>query len=50
MRTNIVIDDQPVFQAMEYTKVKTQKEVIALALQELAESRKRGYSGSAFSL
>ncbi|MCX5899694.1 MAG: type II toxin-antitoxin system VapB family antitoxin [Proteobacteria bacterium] len=41
MRTNIVLDDQLVSQAMKYTRAKTKKEVIALALQELVESRKR---------
>ena len=41
MRTNIVLDDQLVAQAMKYTKIKTKKEVIALALRELVESRKR---------
>jgi len=41
MRTNIVLDDHLVSQAMKYTKAKTKKEVIALALRELVESRQR---------
>lgn len=41
MRTNIVLDDQLVAQAMKYTKAKTKKELVALALQELVESRRR---------
>jgi len=41
MRTNIVLDDQLVAQAMECTKAKTKKELIALALHELVESRTR---------
>jgi Arc/MetJ family transcription regulator len=41
MRTNIVLDDQLVAQAMKCTKAKTKKDVIALALHELVESRGR---------
>ena len=41
MRTNIVLDDHLVAQAMKCTKAKTKKELIALALHELVESRRR---------
>ena len=41
MRTNIVLDDQLVAEAMQLTQVKTKREVVDLALRELVASRKR---------
>ena len=41
MRTNIDLDDQLVNEAMTLTGIKTKKEVVNLALQELVRSRKK---------
>ena len=41
MRTNLVLDDQLVTEAMQLTQVKTKREVVDLALRELVASRKR---------
>ncbi len=41
MRTNIVIDDHLVNEAFRLTKLKTKKELINTALQELIENRKK---------
>lgn len=39
MRTNIVIDDKTMKEAMKLTKLKTKREVVDLALRELVQSR-----------
>jgi len=36
MRTNIVIDDALIAKAMNYTKLRTKKEVVHFALEEIA--------------
>ena len=41
MRTNIDLDDQLVKEAMTLTGVRTKKEVVHLALQELVRARKK---------
>jgi len=41
MRTNIVIDDALLEEAFKYTDVKTKKDVIHLALQELVDNHKK---------
>lgn len=41
MRTNIVIDDKLVAEAMKLSKAKTKREVVDLALRELVAHRKR---------
>jgi Arc/MetJ family transcription regulator len=41
MRTNIVIDDTLLAEALKYTDLKTKKEVVHLALQELVTNHKR---------
>jgi len=41
MRTNININDDLVNEAFKYTKAKTKKELIDIALRELVENRKR---------
>jgi len=41
MRTNIVLDDSLVKQALRLSRVKTKKEVVNQALKEFVESRKR---------
>nr|NJM01452.1 type II toxin-antitoxin system VapB family antitoxin [Desulfobacula sp.] len=41
MRTNIVLDDSLVNEAILLSGVKTKKDVISLALQEFVMSRKR---------
>ena len=41
MRTNIVLDDQLVDEALQVTGARTKKEVVHLALQELVRSRKK---------
>ena len=41
MRTNIVIDDDLVRQAMELTGARTKREVVHVALSSLIERRKR---------
>lgn len=41
MRTNIVLDDSLVKEALSLSDVKTKKDLISLALQEFVMSRKR---------
>ncbi len=41
MRTNIVLDDDLIDEAIEITGARTKKEVVHLALQELVRSRKK---------
>ena len=41
MRTNVVLDDDLIDEAMKLTGIKTKKEVISYALQEVVASRKR---------
>jgi Arc/MetJ family transcription regulator len=41
MRTNIVLDDSLVKQALRLSRVKTKKEVVNQALKEFVENRKR---------
>jgi Arc/MetJ family transcription regulator len=41
MRTNIVIDNELVKEAMELTGIKTKRELVNLALQELVVNRKQ---------
>lgn len=41
MRTNIVLDDKLISEAMRATKAKTKKDVVDLALRELVATRKR---------
>ena len=41
MRTNIVLDDNLVQEAMRLSGVKTKKEVVSLALQEFVINKKR---------
>jgi len=41
MRTNIVLDDALVDEAMKLTGASTKKEVVHLALEELIRSRKK---------
>lgn len=41
MRTNIVLDDELVEEALEVTGVRTKKEVVHLALEELVRSRRK---------
>ena len=41
MRTNVVLDDDLVKEAIRLSGKKTKKEVISFALQELVASRKR---------
>ncbi len=41
MRTNVVLDDNLINEAMKLTGVKTKKDVISFALQELVNSVKR---------
>lgn len=41
MRTNVVIDDQLLQEAFSLTKLKTKKELIKTALEELIENRKK---------
>ena len=41
MRTNIVIDDELAKEAMALTGIKTKRELVNLALQELIENRKQ---------
>lgn len=41
MRTNIVLDDELVEEALAVTGARTKKEVVHLALQELVRSRKK---------
>jgi Arc/MetJ family transcription regulator len=41
MRTNVVLDDQLVAEALKSSGLKTKKDVIHLALKEFVESRRR---------
>ncbi|MHB1645178.1 MAG: type II toxin-antitoxin system VapB family antitoxin [Candidatus Acididesulfobacter diazotrophicus] len=41
MRTNIVLDDKLVEEAIKLTNIKTKKELINLSLKELVENRSR---------
>jgi len=41
MRTNIEIEDKLLEEAFSLTKIKTKKELIKTALEELIENRKR---------
>ena len=41
MRTNVVLDDDLVNEAMRLSGIKTKKEIISIALQEFVTSRKR---------
>lgn len=41
MRTNIVLDDELIREAVELTGAKSKKEVVDLALRELVRRRKR---------
>jgi Arc/MetJ family transcription regulator len=41
MRTNIVLDDELVAEAMEVSGAKTKREVVDIALHELVKSAKR---------
>ncbi len=41
MRTNIVLDDKLVREAMKLTSARTKREVVNLALRELVASRRR---------
>ena len=41
MRTNIVLDDSLVKEALKLSRVKTKKEVVNQALKEFVENRKR---------
>ena len=41
MRTNIVIDDELLLDALKYTNLKTKKDVVNLALKELVDNHKR---------
>jgi len=42
MRTNVVIDDDLINEAIKLSGVKTKKDVISFALQEFVATRKRG--------
>ncbi len=41
MRTNVVLDDDLVNEAMRLSGIKTKKDIISIALQEFVTSRKR---------
>jgi len=41
MRTNVMIDDALIEEAFNLTKIKTKKELLKTALEELIENRKR---------
>lgn len=41
MRTNVVIDDQLIKDALKLSKMKTKKELIHRALEEFIQNRKR---------
>jgi len=41
MRTNVVIDDRLITKAINYTGLKTKKEVINYALKELVKRKRR---------
>jgi Arc/MetJ family transcription regulator len=42
MRTNVVLDDDLINEAIKLSGVKTKKDVISFALREFIASRKRG--------
>jgi Arc/MetJ family transcription regulator len=48
MRTNIVIDDELMAQAMQATGLKTKKEVVEAALRELLSRKRRDGLAEAF--
>ncbi|OHD13339.1 MAG: hypothetical protein A2086_14705 [Spirochaetes bacterium GWD1_27_9] len=41
MRTNIVLDDNLVNEALKYSDIKTKKAIINLALKEFVENKKK---------
>lgn len=41
IRTNIVIDDELIKEALKITGIKTKKEIVNIALKELIENHKR---------
>ncbi|ADL70121.1 MULTISPECIES: type II toxin-antitoxin system VapB family antitoxin [Thermoanaerobacterium] len=41
MRTNIIIDDELIKEALKITGIKTKKEIVNIALKELIENHKR---------
>jgi len=41
MRTNVVIDDQLIAEALRLSKIKTKREVIKKALEEFVQNRKK---------
>jgi Arc/MetJ family transcription regulator len=41
MRTNIVLDEKLVKEAFKYSRAKTKKELMSLALKEFVENRRR---------
>jgi len=41
MRTNIVLDEKLVKEAFKYSAAKTKKELIAIALKDFVENRRR---------
>ncbi|MGB9840356.1 type II toxin-antitoxin system VapB family antitoxin [Thermovenabulum sp.] len=41
MRTNIIIDENLIKEALEISGLKTKKEVVNMALKEFVENRKR---------
>lgn len=41
MRTNILLDDELIQEAFKYTKLKTKKGIVHLALKEFVENRRR---------
>ena len=41
MRTNIVLDDDLIDEAMRYANVKTKRELVDLALREFVSARRR---------
>jgi Arc/MetJ family transcription regulator len=48
MRTNIVIDDELLGQAMKLTGLKTKKEVVEVALKTLVANKQRDALAAAF--
>ena len=48
MRTNIVIDDELMTQAMRLTGLKTKKEVVEMALKELIQHKRKDKLADAF--
>lgn len=41
MRTNIILDDELLKEALKLTGIKTKREIVNLALKELVENHKR---------